>query len=157
MVKGFTALQINAFLVRFRPYQLVEWKADYLKAMDRLGKGLDKLQAAKESSAFQAEVARTILPLGIRLMAVEVKSRSSKATWKRCREGGAKETAMVVVKGDHFGDEPSILKMTKAFRDVANEKNAPFNGPTRVEGNVVYMVGGVSDAKVSPARSTRNK
>ncbi len=52
-------------LSRFAPIKLIEWKAKYLKDMDRFGTILDNLQAAKTSSDFQDVMGGQLLPFAL--------------------------------------------------------------------------------------------
>ena len=65
MGAGFAGVLVMTSVQRFRPYQLVEWKAKYLKDMDRFGKILDNLQAAKTSSDFQDVMGGQLLPFAL--------------------------------------------------------------------------------------------
>jgi hypothetical protein len=54
---------------------------------------------------------------------------------------------MIVVKGDHFGDEPGMLELIKLFRELAASGKGMSSGPDRIEESTVFLVSPVSDTE----------
>src|SRR5580704_14099980 len=130
---------------RFLPYSLIEWKDDYLADMKRIGKILDQLQAAKTSDAFDKEVTMRVLPYVLQ-KSVQFSQKPKRMTMLEVRSlGRPKETAMIVVKGDHFGDEPGMLELIKLFRELAASGKGMSSGPEKIEDSTVFLVSPVSD------------
>jgi len=129
---------LQSYLDPFRPYQLIEWKGDYLKNMERLGKILDNLQAAKTSQEFQRVVAGQLFGFALR-MADQLGGKKPKrsAIQSRSFERGA-NTSLVIVKGLHTFEEPTYHDLTKSLRAVAPEH---FFGPQELEGSTVFLIG----------------
>ena len=129
---------LQAYLDPFRPYQLIEWKGDYLKNMERLGKILDNLQAAKTSQEFQKVVAGQLFGFALR-MADQLGGKKPKrseiqsVSWDR-----KANTAMVIVKGLHTFDEPTYHDLTKSLRAITPDK---FRGPLEIEGSTLFIIG----------------
>jgi len=129
---------LQAYLDPFRPYQLVEWKGDYLNNMERLGKILDNLQAAKTSQEFQKVVGGQLFGFALR-MADQLggkkpkRSETQSLSWER-----KANTAMVIVKGLHSFDEPTYHDLTKSLRAITPDK---FRGPHEAEGSTLFFIG----------------
>jgi hypothetical protein len=143
IVANFGASMVSAQCQRFRPYQLVEWKADYMKDMDRLGKLLDGLQAAKTSDDFQRTFFNEGLPLVGKLFG-RFRAKPTEPTPTQGLSWDRKaNTAMVVVKGFHTFDEPTYNELTKKLRAIAPDT---FRGPLEVEGSTLFFVGPIDGA-----------
>jgi hypothetical protein len=138
MGANLAGLFIVTYLSPFRPYQLVEWKAGYLKDMDRLGKIIDKLQATKTSDEFEKALTMQALPF-LMAKSAQLQRKGPKPTeiqnmsWDR----NAK-TSMVIVKGLHTFDEPTYQDLTKSLRAIPGED---FRGPLEVEGSTLFFIG----------------
>jgi hypothetical protein len=131
---------LQGYLDPFRPYQLIEWKGDYLKNMERLGKILDNLQAAKTSQVFQKVVGGQLFGFALR-MGDQLGGKKPKRSEIQSRSFERKaNTAMVIVKGLHSFDEPTYHDLTKSLRTVAPEH---FVGPQEIEGSTVFLIGPV--------------
>jgi len=126
------------YLDAFRPYRLVEWKATYLKDMDRLGKILDRLQGAKTSDDFQPILSAQFIPFVALLIAeLNVKRPPETAIQKLSWERQA-NTALVVVKGLHTFDESTYHDLTKSLRAVNPDT---FRGPLEADGSTLFFLG----------------
>jgi hypothetical protein len=135
---NFIGLAVMTYFEPFRPYQVVEWRANYLKDMDRFGKILDNLQAAKTSADFQDVVGSQLfmfaLQKGAQFSAKKPpRTQTQTMSWER-----KANTALVVVKGMHSFDEPTYRDLTKSLRDIAPDK---FRGPLEVEGSTLFFIG----------------
>ena len=130
---------------RFLPYCLIEWKDDYLADMKRVSKILDQLQAAKTPEAFQTAVSLQVLPFVLQ-KTVQLSQKPKKLSLLEIRsQSRPKETAMVLVKGDHFADEPGMLELITLFREQAAGGKGMSAGPFKVEETTVFLVSPVSD------------
>jgi len=128
-----------------RPYRLLEWKDQYLAEMKRVEKTLDRLQAAKTSDDFQNIVALQVLPYVVQ-KTVQLNQKPKHLTELELQSlSRPKATAMVLIKGDHFGDEPAMLELLKVFRAVSAEGNGVLSGPRTIEGVTFFLVSLVSD------------
>jgi hypothetical protein len=131
---------LQGYLDPFRPYQLIEWKGDYLKNMDRLGKILDNLQAAKTSQEFQKVVGGQLFGFALR-MADQLGGKKPKRSEIQSRSfDRSANTSLVIVKGLHSFDEPTYHDLTKSLRAVAPMH---FVGPQEIEGSTVFFIGPV--------------
>ena len=138
-------LQEARFAAHFRPYELVEWKDDYLKSMDRVGKALDGLQAAKTPADFQAVASQQVLPLLLQTMARLNQKPKPQTDLQLLGFGRGKDTAMVLIPGEHFADEPPMAALTQTFRAWTQERHGLMSGPNPVQGTVAYLVSPVTD------------
>jgi hypothetical protein len=138
MGAGFAGLVVMGYLDPFRPYQLVEWKPNYMKDMDRLGKILDKLQAAKTSDEFQSVVGTQALPFVLQKSGQLLAKRPKRTEIQSMSWDRKAKTAMVVVKGFHTFDEPTYHDLTKSLRAVSPDM---FRGPTEAEGSTLFFIG----------------
>jgi hypothetical protein len=139
--------KLNPIMSHFRPYELVEWKDDYLADMQRIDKILDQLQAAKTSDDFQAVVSLRVLPY---VLQKTVQLNQKPKAWSGLRatsQARPKATAMVVIKGEHFPDEPAMLDLLKVFRTVEASGNGLLTGPLTVDGSTVFLVSPVTDTE----------
>jgi hypothetical protein len=143
LAANFGAGLVGAQCERFRPYQLVEWKGDYMKDMDRLGKFLDQLQAAKTSDDFQ----RTLFNEGLPLLAKESgrfrAKRPERTPIQNLSWDRKADTALVIVKGYHTFDEPTYHELTNNLRAIAPDT---FRGPIELEGSTLFFVGPIDGA-----------
>jgi len=139
------SLQEARFAAHFRPYELVEWKDDYLKSMDRVGKVLDGLQAAKTPADFQAVASQQVLPLLLQTMARLNQKPKPQTDVQAFGISRPKDTAMVLIPGEHFGDEPPIAALTQTFRAWSQERHGLMSGPNPFQGTVAYLVSPVTD------------
>jgi len=138
--------RLDPLFSRFLPYCLVEWKGSYMADMKRVGTILDKLQAAKSSDDFQAVAASQLLPFVLQ-NGVQLAQKPKRLSELETRsQGRSKATAMVVIEGDHFADEPGLLELIKLFRQVAAEGKGMSSGPFKVEESTVLFVSPVLDA-----------
>jgi hypothetical protein len=143
LISQFGGLAVIGYLEPFRPYQLVEWKQDYMKDMDRLGKILDKLQGATTNKEFQTAVANQLLPFAIQKVTQVRAKRPKRTQIEALSYERQANTAMVVVKGLHSFDEPTYHDLTKAIRAISPEM---FRGPMEAEGSTLFFVGPVDGA-----------
>jgi len=123
----------------------VEWKDEYLADMQRIEKILDQLQAAKTSDDFQGIVSMRVLPY---VLQKTVQFNQKPKPWSRLEatsQARPKATALVIIKGEHFGDEPAMLDLLKVFRTVEASGNGSLAGPLPVDGDVVFLVSPVTD------------
>ncbi len=138
MGAGFAGGLLMAYTQPFRPYHLIEWKANYLKDMDRLGKILDNLQAAKTSADFQEVMGGQFLPFALQKGGqLRAKPRTRTATQMMSLDRKA-NTAMVIVKGLHSFEEPTYAELTKSLRTLSP---ATFRGPLELEGATLFFIG----------------
>jgi hypothetical protein len=138
MAASFAGIIVAGYFDPFRPYQMVEWKGDYLKDMDRLGRILDQLQAAKSSDEFQAVVGAQALPFVIQKVAQLRGKRPPRTAIQGLSWDRKAGTAMVVVKGIHTFDEPTYHDLTKSLRAISP---AAFRGPIEADGSTLFFVG----------------
>lgn len=132
---------------RFHPYRVIDWKDGYLADMKRIDKLLDHLQAAKTFDDFQTVVSIQVLPYVLQ-KTVQLKQKPKQGSVLEDQSHNRpKATAMVLVKGDHFADEPGMLAMIKLFRETAAESKGTFSGPFKVENTTIFFVSPVSDTK----------
>jgi hypothetical protein len=132
---------------RLRPYVAVEWKDQYLADMKRVGKMLDQLQATKTADDFQAAVTVQVLPFVLQ-KGLQFAQKQKPLTPLEIRsQGRPKATAMVIVKGDHFADEPGMLEMMKIFRATAAENKGMAAGPFGVQESMVMFVSPITDTE----------
>jgi hypothetical protein len=132
----------------FKPYTVLEWRDKYLKDMERLGKTIDALEAAKTADEFREVMALRVITLGGQIMADFRGMGRELAPWEVLSRGRTKEQAILVVDGQHDGDEPDIFAITKVLRAYTQGKPASFlSGPDRIGAVTVYMVSPVSDIK----------
>ena len=52
---------------------------------------------------------------------------------------------MVIIKGDHFADEPGMLELAKLFRKLANDAKGTTAGPFAVEDSTIFFVNPITD------------
>jgi hypothetical protein len=143
LVANFGATIVSAQCNRFRPYELVEWKGDFMKDMDRLGSLLDKLQAAKTSDDFQRTFFNEGLPV-VAKMSRWFRARTSEPSPTQALSWERKaDTALVIIKGLHTFDEPTYQELTKALRAIAPDT---FRGPLELEGSTLFFVGPIDGA-----------
>jgi hypothetical protein len=138
MVANFGGLVVMTYFEPFRPYQVVEWKANYLKDMDRLGKILDNLQAAKTSADFQDVVGSQLFMFALQKGAQFSKKQPPRTPTQTLSWERKANTTMVVVKGLHSFDEPTYRDLTKSLRAIVPEA---FRGPLEVEGSTLFFIG----------------
>jgi hypothetical protein len=137
--------RLNPIMNRFRPYELVEWKDEYLADMQRIEKILDQLQAAKTSDDFQGLVSLRVLPY---VLQKTVQLNQKPKPWSRLEaasQARPKATVMVIIKGEHFGDEPAMLDLLKVFRAVEASGNGSLSGPLKIDGSTTFLVSPVTD------------
>lgn len=152
----FTVLQylastrMDPLVASFGPYCLFEWKDKYLAEMRRVERALDQLQAAKTSDEFQAVVVLQVLPYVVqKTIQFSQKPMSPLESQSQSRKKG---TAMILVNGDHFADEPGMLELLKVFREVAAEGHGMSAGPFIVQETTVFFVSPVSDTEALSKR-----
>jgi hypothetical protein len=117
---------------------LVEWRSGYLKDVDRLGKILDNLQAAKTSDDFQTVMGTQLVTFFIQ-KGPQLRAKRPPQTQTQAMSSERKaNTAMVVVKGLHSPDEPTYASLVKALHTVAPQS---FRGPLEIEGSTLFFIG----------------
>jgi hypothetical protein len=148
----FTLLQfvivnrVDPISASFRPYCMIEWKDRYLADMRRIERALDQLQAAKTNDDFQAVVALQVLPFVVQKMVQFGQKSKPLSLLESQSQNRTKGTAMVLVKGEHFADEPGMLELMKVFRGISKEEGGVLAGPTNIEGTTAFLVSPVMDA-----------
>ena len=143
MGASFLSITVMGYMEPFRPYQVIEWKDKYLKDMERLGKILDNLQAAKTSADFQEVMGGQALPFALQKGA-QLSRKSAPPTRAQSLAWDRKaNTAMVVVKGLHSFEEPTYVELTKSLRAVSI---GTFRGPLEVDGSTYFFIGPVDSS-----------
>ena len=138
MGAGFAGVLVMTSVQRFRPYQLVEWKAKYLKDMDRFGKILDNLQAARDVQRFPGRDGRPAFAVRAPKAAqLSAKQPPLTQTQTMSFERQA-NTTMVVVKGLHSIEEPTFAELAKSLRTLSA---STLRGPMDIEGSTLFFVG----------------
>ncbi len=143
MGASYLSITVMGYLEPFRPYQVIEWKEKYLKDMERLGKILDNLQAAKASNDFQEVMGGQLLPFALQKGAQlrgkrPTPSRAQSLAWDR-----KANTAMVVVNGLHSFEEPTYVELTKSLRAVSS---GTIRGPLEVDGSTYFFIGPIDSS-----------
>jgi hypothetical protein len=139
--------RLDPIASRVLPYRLVDWKDGYLADMKRVDKILDHLQSAKTQDDFQSVVSSQLLPFVLQ-KTVQVNQKPKPMSNLEARsQGRTKGTAMLVIDGDHFADEPGMLELIKLCRDTAAEGNGMSSGPFGVDGVMILFVSPVSDTE----------
>ena len=137
--------QINPITIRFLPYCLPEWKDQYMADMRRIGLALDKLQAAKTSDDFQMVVSTQVLPFVLQKTVQFNQKRKPLSALETQSQARKKATAMILIKGDHFADEPGIRELMTLFQKIGSEKPSTTSGPYTVDQTTVFLISPVSD------------
>ena len=132
---------------RFLPYHLIEWKGDYLADMRRVGTILDKLQAAKTADDFQSVVSMQVLPFVLQKTVQLNKKGKPMSTLETRSQGRPKATALIIIKGDHFADEPGMQELIKLCRETAAAGKGMSSGPFKVEDVMILFVSPVTDTE----------
>jgi hypothetical protein len=139
------AQRLSPYLQRMGPYAQLEWKDQYLSDMRRLEKVLDQLQATKTADEFQTVVSLQVLPFVLQKtveMSQKTKPLSQLELRSRTRP---KATALVVIKGDHFADEPGMLELAKLFRKLTTDAKGTTAGPFAVDDSTIFFVSPITD------------
>ena len=147
LVIGFLAKKIETYHKLFKPYYLTEWKDGYLAEMERLGKALDKLESAKTSDEFQVIVARDVLPVMLRNVALVRKGLPQFHGLKAVSYKRKATTALVVIKGKHAANETALREMVSQFKQIEPAPEAVL-GPRIFEDSTVLLVDPVGDINV---------
>jgi hypothetical protein len=138
--------RLQPLITRLAPYAQVEWKDQYIADMRHLEKVLDQLQAAKTADEFQTVVSLQALPFALQKI-VEMNQKAKPLSQLELRSlGRPKATTLVIIKGDHFADEPGMVEMYKLFRKIAADGKGMAAGPFGVEGAMIFFVSPVTDA-----------
>jgi hypothetical protein len=138
MAANFGGVIVGSYFEPFRPYQLVEWKSDYLKDMKRLGTILDQLQVAKTSDDFQAVMGAQGLPFALQKIA-QFRAKRPKVAPLQVQSWDRKAgTSMVVIKGIHTYAEPTYKDLTESVRATSPDT---FRGPLEVDGMTLLFSG----------------
>jgi hypothetical protein len=145
LVSFLVADRMNRLITSFRPYYVIEWKDKYLADMRRIERALDQLQAAKTSDDFQAVVSLQVLPYVVQKTLQFSKKAKPVPRLEAQSQSRPMGTAMVLVKGDHFADEPGMLELVKVLRAVAAEGKGALAGPSVVQEMTVFFVNPVTD------------
>jgi hypothetical protein len=154
LVIGFLAKKMETYHKLFKPYYLTEWKDGYLAEMERLGKGLDKLESAKTSDEFQVVVARDVLPVMLRNVALVRKGLPQFHGLKAVSYKRKATTALVVIKGKHAANETALREMASRFKQIEPAPEAVL-GPRIIDDSTVVLVDPVGDINVL-ARSVQD-
>ncbi len=132
---------------RFRPYYTIEWKDGYLSDMKRLGTILDRLAATKTADEFQSVVSVQVLPFVV-MTTAKLRAKPKPMTQvELLGYSRDKDTLMVIVSGEHFGDEPTIREMEKVFRETSGDGKGNYSGLRRFDGMTTFLVSPVKDTK----------
>jgi hypothetical protein len=145
LVSFLVADRMNRLITSFRPYYVIEWKEKYLADMRRIERALDRLQAAKTSDDFQAVVSLQVLPYVVQKTLQFSQKAKPAPPLEAQSQSRPMGTAMVLVKGDHFADEPGMLELVKVLRAVAAEGKGALSGPSIVQEMTVFFVTPVTD------------
>jgi hypothetical protein len=139
--------KLSSYHKLFKTYYLADWKDDYLAEMDRLGKSLDQLEAAKTSDEFQAIIGREILPVVLRNVSQFGKGVPRYRGLKAVSYQRKATTALVLIKGQHSRNEPALGALTTGFIRMVPSPQlvAP---PQIIEGTTVILVDPVEDLDV---------
>jgi hypothetical protein len=132
---------------RFLPYRLVDWKGEYLADMKRIGKILDQLQTANTPEDFQAVVTLQVLPFVLQKTVQFTKKTKPLTTLEAKSLARPKATALIVIKGDHFADEPGMQELIKLARETAAEGKGMSAGPFKVDEVMIFFVSPVMDTE----------
>ncbi len=132
---------------RFLPYHLIEWKGDYLADMKRVGRILDQLQAAKTAEDFQSVVSLQVLPFVLQKTVQLNQKPKPMSTLETRSQGRPKATALIIIKGDHFADEPGMQELIKLCRETAAAGKGMSSGPFKVEDVMTFFVSPVTDTE----------
>jgi hypothetical protein len=139
--------RLDPIIQRFLPYRLIEWKGEYLADMKRVGKILDLLQAAKTADDFQLVVSLQVLPF-VLAKTVQFSQRPKPMTSLEARsKGRPKATALIIIKGDHFADEPGMQELIKLCRETAAAGKGMSSGPFKVDDVMTFFVSPVTDTE----------
>jgi hypothetical protein len=139
--------RLDPIIQRFLPYRLIEWKGEYLADMKRVGKILDQLQAAKTADDFQLVVSLQVLPF-VLAKTVQFSQRPKPMTSLEARsKGRPKATALIIIKGDHFADEPGMQELIKLCRETAAAGKGMSSGPFKVDDVMTFFVSPVTDTE----------
>ncbi len=145
LVQFLLGQRLAPLIKRMGPYAQVEWRDQYLSDMRRLEKVLDQLQAAKTADEFQTVVSLQVLPFVLQ-KTVEMNQKTKPISQLEFRsQGRAKATALVIIKGDHFADEPGMLELAKLFRKLASDAKGTTAGPFAVEDWTIFFVNPITD------------
>lgn len=141
---GLLGLSLSQFENRivglFRPYRLMEWKADYLHDLDGLEKGIDRLLAAKTSDEFQAAFGKQVIPVVLRWNRQIHQKREPLTEIDQIALGRTKDTALILVTGIHFGDEPAMRTLMTQFQALSKQAAAgQLIGPKAHENEKMTM------------------
>jgi hypothetical protein len=132
---------------RFLPYHLIEWKRDYLADMKRVGKILDQLQTAKSADDFDTVVTMQVLPFVLQKTVQFSQKPKRLSTLETRSQGRPKATALIVIKGDHFADEPGMQELIKLCRETAATGKGMSSGPFKVDDVMIIFVSPVTDTE----------
>ena len=147
VVVAFGVQRLSSYHNLFNPYYLADWKDQYLADMDRLGKSLDRLEAAKTADDFQAIVVREIFPVVLQKVSQFRKGPPKLRGLKAVSYSRKATTAMVLFKGTHSPDEPALSSLTARFnRIVPPPERVTF--PQVIEGTTMVLVDPVEDINV---------
>jgi hypothetical protein len=145
LVQFLLGQRLAPLIKRMGPYAQVEWRDQYLSDMRRLEKVLDQLQATKTADEFQTVVSLQVLPFVLQ-KTVELNQKTKPLSQLELRsQGRAKATALVVIKGDHFADEPGMLELAKLFRKLASDAKGTTAGPFAVGDSTIFFVNPITD------------
>jgi hypothetical protein len=147
LLQSLVSNRLDPISQRFLPYRLVDWKAGYLADMKRVSTILDQLQAAKTPKDFESTVSAQVLPFVLQ-KAVQLSQKPKRLSSLETRSlGRGKATALIVIKGDHFADEPGMQELIKLTRDTAAEGKGASAGPFKVEDVMIFFVSPVTDTE----------
>ncbi len=139
--------QLSSYHKLFKTYYLADWKDDYLAEMDRLGKSLDQLEAAKTSDEFQVIIGREILPVVLRNVSQFSKGVPRYRGLKAVSYQRKATTALVLIKGQHSRNEAAVGDLTAGFIRMVPAPQL-VTPPQIVEGTTVVLVDPVNDLDV---------
>ena len=132
---------------RFLPYRMIEWKGGYLADMKRVGKILDQMQDAKNADDFDKVVTMQVLPFVLQKTVQFGQKGKPLSALETRSQGRSKATAMVVINGDHFADEPGMQELIKLCRETASAGKGSSAGPFKVEDVMILFVSPVTDTE----------
>jgi hypothetical protein len=147
LVIGFFAKKMETYHKLFKQYYLTDWKDGYLAEMERLGMALDKLESAKASDDFQVIVARDVLPVMLRNVALLRKDLPKFRGIKAVSYNRKATTALVVIKGKHAPDETALSEMLSRFKRIEPTPES-VSRPRIFEDSTVVLVDPIGDINV---------
>ena len=138
--------RVESLVNNCRPYRLMEWKDGYLAEMKRIGRTIDRLQAAKTSDEFQTIVSTQVLPYVLqKTMQFAAKRKPMSIVEVQSQSRPNKATLMILIKGEHFGDEPGMMEVLKLCREAAAEGKGTTSGPNEFERTTLFFVNPITD------------